>query len=69
METGKIELYVSGGQYDCGTTDVTRTFHLGEPTEYQKMCFSRVLQVASLYSSLNERPKGSHNPTQLPWVL
>lgn len=36
-----------GGQYDCGTTDVTRTFHLGEPTAYEKTCFTRVLQVQS----------------------
>ena len=35
----------SGGQYDCGTTDVTRTFHLGEPSAYQRECFTRVLQV------------------------
>eukprot|EP01025_Chloroclados_australasicus_P003996 TRINITY_DN1095_c0_g1_i4.p2 TRINITY_DN1095_c0_g1~~TRINITY_DN1095_c0_g1_i4.p2 ORF type:complete len:628 (-),score=67.88 TRINITY_DN1095_c0_g1_i4:246-2129(-) len=34
----------SGGQYDSGTTDVTRTFHLGTPTEYQKECFTRVLK-------------------------
>ena len=25
---------------------MTRTFHMGEPSEYQKMCFSRVLQVS-----------------------
>ena len=37
---------VVGGQYDCGTTDVTRTFHLGEPTKHQRVCFTRVLQVA-----------------------
>ena len=24
---------------------MTRTFHLGEPTQHQKMCFTRVLQV------------------------
>lgn len=34
-----------GGQYDCGTTDVTRTFHMGKPSDYQKLCFTRVLQV------------------------
>jgi Xaa-Pro aminopeptidase len=28
----------------AGTTDVTRTFHLGEPTEYQKNVFTRVLK-------------------------
>ena len=34
----------SGGQYDCGTTDVTRTFHLGTPTAWQRECFTRVLK-------------------------
>lgn len=34
----------SGGQYDCGTTDITRTFHLGTPSDYQKTCFTKVLQ-------------------------
>ena len=27
----------SGGQYLGGTTDVTRTVHYGEPTEFQKV--------------------------------
>jgi len=35
----------AGGQYDCGTTDVTRTFHMGEPTAHQRECFTRVLQA------------------------
>jgi Xaa-Pro aminopeptidase len=34
----------SGGQYDCGTTDVTRTHHLGTPTDHQKDAYTRVLQ-------------------------
>ncbi|CAF0952711.1 unnamed protein product [Adineta steineri] len=40
------ELYLvdSGGQYKEGTTDVTRTVHLGEPTNYEKECFTRVLK-------------------------
>ncbi|KAI8374722.1 peptidase M24, structural domain-containing protein [Radiomyces spectabilis] len=39
-----IYLCDSGGQYKDGTTDVTRTLHFGEPTEYEKRCFTRVLQ-------------------------
>lgn len=35
----------SGGQYDCGTTDITRTFHFGAPTPHQMDCYTRVLQV------------------------
>ncbi|KAF5287703.1 hypothetical protein FQA39_LY15803 [Lamprigera yunnana] len=42
----------SGGQYCDGTTDVTRTVHLGEPNEEQKNTYTRVLmgsiQLASL---------------------
>ena len=34
----------SGGQYDCGTTDTTRTHHTGRPTEHQRQCYTRVLQ-------------------------
>jgi Xaa-Pro aminopeptidase len=35
----------SGAQYEDGTTDVTRTMHFGEPTQFQRECFTRVLQV------------------------
>ena len=35
----------SGGQYVDGTTDITRTAHLGDPSGYQKSCFTRVLKV------------------------
>lgn len=42
----------SGGQYADGTTDVTRTIHLGTPTDDQKRAYTRVLmghiQVSSL---------------------
>ncbi|XP_022902257.1 xaa-Pro aminopeptidase ApepP [Onthophagus taurus] len=34
----------SGGQYLDGTTDVTRTFHYGKPTEFEKDCYTRVLK-------------------------
>ncbi|THD20671.1 Xaa-Pro aminopeptidase [Fasciola hepatica] len=34
----------SGGQYHTGTTDVTRTLHLGEPTAKQKACYTLVLK-------------------------
>ncbi|CAF1438029.1 unnamed protein product [Rotaria magnacalcarata] len=40
------ELYLvdSGGQYKEGTTDVTRTLHFGQPTDFEKECFTRVLK-------------------------
>ena len=31
-------------QYESGTTDVTRTVHLGTPTAWEKEAFTRVLQ-------------------------
>ena len=33
-----------GGQYDCGTTDITRTIALGELTQEQKEDYTRVLR-------------------------
>ena len=39
-----IILLDSGGQFLCGTTDVTRTHHLGTPSAYEKMCYTRVLK-------------------------
>jgi Xaa-Pro aminopeptidase len=39
-----IYLCDSGGQYKDGTTDVTRTYHFGQPNDYEKRCFTRVLQ-------------------------
>ena len=43
---GKDNMYLcdSGGQYRDGTTDVTRTIHIGLPTDWQKKTFTRVLQ-------------------------
>ncbi|XP_011644972.1 xaa-Pro aminopeptidase ApepP isoform X1 [Pogonomyrmex barbatus] len=40
------ELYLcdSGAQYKDGTTDVTRTFHFGEPTNFERECFTRVFK-------------------------
>ncbi len=39
-----IYLLDSGGQYMNGTTDITRTVAMGEPTEDQKEMFTRVLK-------------------------
>ncbi|MEJ2055281.1 MAG: aminopeptidase family protein P, partial [Calditrichaceae bacterium] len=39
-----IYLIDSGGQYLDGTTDITRTIALGEPTEEQKDRFTRILK-------------------------
>lgn len=34
----------SGAHYKYGTTDTTRTVHFGEPTQYEKECFTAVLK-------------------------
>ena len=44
VDANTLLLIDSGGQYDCGTTDITRTMHFGTPTEHQKACYTAVLQ-------------------------
>ncbi|MEO9826176.1 MAG: aminopeptidase P family protein [Paracoccaceae bacterium] len=44
IKDGELYLVDSGGQYLDGTTDITRTLVVGEPTQEQKECFTRVLQ-------------------------
>jgi len=45
VDANTLLLVDSGAQFDCGTTDITRTMHYGTPTDYQKRCYTRVLQV------------------------
>ncbi|MEO7654276.1 MAG: aminopeptidase P family protein [Sphingomicrobium sp.] len=44
LEKGSLYLIDSGGQYVDGTTDITRTVPIGEPTEEMRDRFTRVLQ-------------------------
>ena len=44
LETGTLYLIDSGGQYVDGTTDITRTVPIGQPTEEMRDRFTRVLQ-------------------------
>ncbi|KAI9487677.1 MAG: hypothetical protein EXX96DRAFT_473102, partial [Benjaminiella poitrasii] len=44
IDPDQIYLCDSGAQYKDGTTDVTRTLHFGTPTQYEKACFTAVLQ-------------------------
>lgn len=44
IKTGEIFLIDSGGQYKDGTTDVTRTLIVGEPSAEMKDRFTRVLK-------------------------
>lgn len=44
LESGLLYLIDSGGQYEDGTTDITRTLAVGEPTAEMRDRFTRVLQ-------------------------
>jgi len=44
IQKDQIYLLDSGGQYKDGTTDITRTMHFGEPSRFERECFTRVLQ-------------------------
>ncbi|MCW3797976.1 aminopeptidase P family protein [Sphingomonas sp. BN140010] len=44
LESGSLYLIDSGGQYEDGTTDITRTVAVGEPTAEMRDRFTRVLQ-------------------------
>lgn len=45
LKSGKGMLLIdSGGQYFDGTTDITRTFHLGQPSAKEKKHYTLVLQ-------------------------
>ncbi|KAK6143916.1 hypothetical protein DH2020_024264 [Rehmannia glutinosa] len=44
VDAEKLFLLDSGAQYIDGTTDITRTVHFGQPSSWQKECFTRVLQ-------------------------
>ena len=43
---GKDEMFLvdSGAQYLDGTTDITRTVAIGDPGDYARICYNRVLQ-------------------------
>ncbi len=44
LEKGSLFLIDSGGQYQDGTTDITRTVPIGDPTDEMRDRFTRVLQ-------------------------
>jgi len=44
LQTGNLYLVDSGGQYLDGTTDVTRTVAIGEPSDELRSLFTRVLK-------------------------
>uniref|UniRef100_A0A1B0CMA8 Xaa-pro aminopeptidase n=1 Tax=Lutzomyia longipalpis TaxID=7200 RepID=A0A1B0CMA8_LUTLO len=44
ITTEGVYLIDSGGQYLDGTTDVTRTVHMGQPTDFERQAFTLVLK-------------------------
>ncbi|BFF91720.1 xaa-Pro aminopeptidase ApepP [Drosophila madeirensis] len=51
ITVNEIYLCDSGAQFLDGTTDVTRTFHFGSPTEFQKEVYTRVLKGQLTFGS------------------
>ena len=62
IDTDNFYLVDSGGQYFEGTTDITRTIHLGTPSEQQKSDFTMVLKgnIALDSTSFPEGTRGVH---------
>jgi len=58
IDRSNLYLVDSGGQYLDGTTDVTRTFHYGEPSEVQKQRYTDVLR-GSIQLALVQAPEGT----------
>jgi Xaa-Pro aminopeptidase len=64
LDNNKIHLLDSGGQYFDGTTDVTRAFHFGTPTQEEKEAYTRVL-LGNLDIERLEWPQGLLNGAQI----
>jgi len=62
LNRNNFYLVDSGGQYLEGTTDITRTIHLGKPTEQQKEDFTLVLKgnIALDSTTFPEGTRGVH---------
>lgn len=57
LDNNGLLLIDSGSHYDCGTTDITRTISLGNPTSEEKKAFTLVLK--SMFElSETKFPKG-----------
>lgn len=61
FKKGSLYLIDSGGQYQCGTTDVTRTVAIGEPTNEMKKDFTNVLKghIAIALSKFDKDTSGA----------
>ncbi len=61
LQPESIYLIDSGGQYENGTTDITRTVALGKPSKKQKEQFTRVL-MGHIDLELTSFPEGTTGP-------
>ncbi|CAB3987481.1 Hypothetical predicted protein [Paramuricea clavata] len=61
LTSDEIYLCDSGAQFRDGTTDVTRTYHFGTPSDFEKKCFTRVVKghVALAKAVFPNKTKGS----------
>ncbi|KRS12362.1 X-Pro aminopeptidase [Roseovarius atlanticus] len=57
LEDGELLVLDSGGQYQDGTTDITRTLAIGQPGDTERAAFTRVLQ-GMIAMSRARWPKG-----------
>ncbi|MEL6571938.1 MAG: aminopeptidase P family protein [Pseudomonadota bacterium] len=57
VRPGELLLVDSGGQYDDGTTDITRTISIGTPTAEHRSCYTQVLR-GMIAVSTARFPKG-----------
>jgi len=62
IKKGSLFLVDSGGQYEDGTTDITRTIAVGEPTDEMRDRFTRVLKghIGLATARFPEGTKGVH---------
>ena len=62
--------FSSPGQYLDGTTDVTRTMHYGQPTEFQREAYTRVLMgVIDLASTVVNRDIADVQVSLPQWLI
>jgi len=62
VDSKQLYLVDSGAQYRDGTTDVTRTLHLGTPSDFEREAFTRVLQ-GHIALARAVFPQGTVGPT------
>lgn len=66
LRSGDLYLLDSGGQYLGGTTDVTRTVAIGQPSPQMRRAYTRVLQ-GHLALAMARFPEGTVGSQLIPW--